>query len=143
MGGNFVPPFYSSVSGTPPLIRPSAASPSGGRHFPFHQYNTENASCVLQTKYKKVGCANFGTSHNFWCLFGFLPKQLDVVVVGKGNGVVPGGFQRAELLAQLLGLGQHGHIVVGAQLSALASTAAKSASFKYSSAIFGFAPGIW
>ena len=47
-------------------------------------------------------------------LFGFLPKQLHVVVVGKGNGVVARGLQRAELLAQLLRLGQHGHVVVGA-----------------------------
>ena len=36
------------------------------------------------------------------------------VVVGKGNGVVARGLQRAELLAQLLRLGQHGHVVVGA-----------------------------
>ena len=47
-------------------------------------------------------------------LFGLLPKQLHVVVVGKGNGVVARGLQRAELLAQLLRLGQHGHVVVGA-----------------------------
>ena len=47
-------------------------------------------------------------------LFGLLPKQLHVVVVGKGNGVVARSLQRAELLAQLLRLGQHGHVVVGA-----------------------------
>ena len=47
-------------------------------------------------------------------LFGLLPKQLHVVVVGKGNGVVARGLQRAELLAKLLRLGQHGHVVVGA-----------------------------
>ena len=44
-----------------------------------------------------------------------LPKNFDVIVVGKGNGVVAGGFQRAELLASSFGLGQHGHVIVGTQ----------------------------
>ena len=44
--------------------------PQGGEgilYFPFHQYNTENAPCVLQSKYKKSGMyRTFGTSHKFY-----------------------------------------------------------------------------
>ena len=48
---------------------PLTASPKGEGilYFPFHQYNTENAPCVLQSKYKKSGMyRTFGTSHKFY-----------------------------------------------------------------------------
>ena len=40
-----------------------------------------------------------------------MTKNLDVVIVRKGNSVVTSGFQCAELLAQLFGLGQNRHII--------------------------------
>ena len=44
-----------------------------------------------------------------------MTKNLDVVIVRKGNSVVTSGFQCAELLAQLFGLGQNRHIIGCAQ----------------------------
>ena len=44
-----------------------------------------------------------------------MTKNLDIIVVRKGNSVVTSGFQCAELLAQLFGLGQNRHIIGCAQ----------------------------
>ena len=44
-----------------------------------------------------------------------MTKNLDVVIVRKGNSVVTSGFQCAELFAQLFGLGQNRHIIGCAQ----------------------------
>ena len=108
-----------AIAVSSPLIRPRAGSrpPStkGEGISLFTNITRKMRAVCYKPNTKKWDVLQFWhIPQIFGCLFGFLPKQLDVVVVGKGNGVETGSLQRAELLAQLFGLGQHGHIVVGA-----------------------------
>ena len=62
---------------------------------------------MLQLDVKKnAGCAaKAGTPHKNNSNYRLFDKNLDIIVVRKGNSVVTSGFQCAELLAQFFGLG--------------------------------------